>query len=40
VRLLELGGAHVMGAGVVLELRALGGREQLQSVPVTSLYLV
>jgi adenine phosphoribosyltransferase len=40
VRLLELGGANVIGAGVVLELTALGGREQLQSVPVTSLYLV
>jgi adenine phosphoribosyltransferase len=40
VRLLELAGANVMGAGVVLELTALGGREQLQTVPVTSLYLV
>jgi adenine phosphoribosyltransferase len=40
VRLLELGGANVVAAGVVLELTALGGRGQLQSVPVTSLYLV
>jgi adenine phosphoribosyltransferase len=40
VRLLELGGAHVVAAAVVLELGALGGRELLQSVPVTSLYLV
>jgi adenine phosphoribosyltransferase len=40
VRLLQLGGANVVGAAVVLELTALGGREQLQSVPVTSLYLV
>jgi adenine phosphoribosyltransferase len=39
VRLLELGGANVVGAGVVLELTALGGRRQVQSVPVTSLYL-
>jgi adenine phosphoribosyltransferase len=40
VRLLELGGANVIAAAVVLELTALGGREQLKSVPVTSLYLV
>jgi adenine phosphoribosyltransferase len=40
VRLLELGGANVVAAGVVLELSALDGRAQLQSVPVTSLYLV
>ena len=40
MRLLELGGANVVAAAVVLELTALAGRELLESVPVTSLYLV
>jgi adenine phosphoribosyltransferase len=39
-RLLEAGGARVVAAGVVLELAALGGRERLQGLPVTSLYVV
>jgi adenine phosphoribosyltransferase len=39
-RLLEAGGARVIAAGVVLELPALGGRERLQGLPVTSLYVV
>jgi adenine phosphoribosyltransferase len=40
VRLLEAGGARVIAAGVVLELPALGGRQRLQGLPVTSLYVV
>ena len=40
VKLLERGGATVTGAAVVLELAALEGRARLQSVPVTSLYVV
>jgi adenine phosphoribosyltransferase len=40
VRLLQLGGAEVFAAAVVLELTALNGRELLDSLPVTSLYLV
>jgi adenine phosphoribosyltransferase len=40
VRLLGKGGAVVTGAAVVLELSALGGRERLQPLPVTSLYVV
>ncbi len=40
VRLLELGGANVIAAAVVLELTALDGRAQLEKVPITSLYLV
>ena len=40
VRLLELGGANVIAAAVVLELTALDGRAQLETVPITSLYLV
>jgi adenine phosphoribosyltransferase len=39
-RLLEAGGATVPAAAVVLELTALGGRERLQPLPVTSLYVV
>jgi adenine phosphoribosyltransferase len=39
-RLLEAGGARVIAAGVVLELPALGGRQRLQGLPVTSLYVV
>jgi adenine phosphoribosyltransferase len=39
-RLLEAGGARVIAAGVVLELPALGGRERLKGLPVTSLYVV
>jgi adenine phosphoribosyltransferase len=39
-RLLEAGGARVIAAGVVLELHALGGRERLEGLPVTSLYVV
>jgi adenine phosphoribosyltransferase len=39
-RLLDAAGATVSGAAVVLELSALGGRERLQPLPVTSLYLV
>jgi adenine phosphoribosyltransferase len=38
--LLEAGGATVTGAAVVLELAALRGRERLQAIPVTSLYVV
>jgi adenine phosphoribosyltransferase len=40
VRLLGKAGAVVTGAAVVLELSALGGRERLQPLPVTSLYVV
>ena len=40
LKLLEKCGAVVTGAAVVLELTALNGRDRLQSVPVTSLYLV
>jgi adenine phosphoribosyltransferase len=40
VRLLGKAGAVVTGAAVVLELSALGGREKLQGLPVTSLYVV
>ena len=40
VKLLELAGANVTAAAVVLELAALEGRARLQSVPVTSLYVV
>lgn len=40
VALLERAGAHVSATAFVLELTALGGRSALQSVPVTSLYLV
>jgi adenine phosphoribosyltransferase len=39
-RLLEAAGARVIAAGVVLELPALGGRERLEGLPVTSLYVV
>jgi adenine phosphoribosyltransferase len=39
-KLLEHGGAIVPAAAVVLELAALGGRERLQPLPVTSLYVV
>jgi adenine phosphoribosyltransferase len=39
-RLLDEAGAIVTGAAVLLELTALGGRERLQSLPVTSLYVV
>jgi adenine phosphoribosyltransferase len=39
-RLLDAAGATVSGAAVVLELSALGGRERLQPLTVTSLYLV
>jgi adenine phosphoribosyltransferase len=38
--LLEAGGATVTAAAVVLELAALRGRERLQAIPVTSLYVV
>jgi adenine phosphoribosyltransferase len=40
VKLLKLCGANVTAAAVVLELTALEGRARLQSLPVTSLYLV
>jgi len=40
VRLLGKAGAVVIGAGVLLELSALGGREKLEGLPVTSLYVV
>lgn len=40
VELLGRCGATVTGAAVVLELPALGGRERLESVAVTSLYVV
>ncbi|BBY29585.1 adenine phosphoribosyltransferase [Mycolicibacterium sediminis] len=40
VRLLQRAGAIVTGAAVVLELAALGGRDRVGSVPVTSLFLV
>jgi len=39
-RLLDKAGAVVTGAAVMLELSALGGRERLQPLPVTSLYVV
>jgi adenine phosphoribosyltransferase len=39
-RLLGKAGAVVTGAAVILELSALGGRERLQPLPVTSLYVV
>jgi adenine phosphoribosyltransferase len=39
-RLLERGGAIVTAAAVVLELTALGGRERVQPLPVTSLTVV
>lgn len=39
-RLLTSGGATVLGAAVVLELRALGGRAKVEPLPVTSLYTV
>jgi adenine phosphoribosyltransferase len=39
-RLLGKAGAVVTGAAVVLELSALGGRERLQPLAVTSLYVV
>jgi adenine phosphoribosyltransferase len=40
VKLLEACGADVTTAAVVLELAALEGRAKLQSLPVTSLYVV
>ena len=40
VKLLETCGADVTTAAVVLELAALEGRAKLQSLPVTSLYVV
>jgi adenine phosphoribosyltransferase len=40
VRLLGKAGAVVTGAAVLLELSALGGREKLQGLTVTSLYVV
>ncbi|WP_319453986.1 MULTISPECIES: adenine phosphoribosyltransferase [unclassified Mycobacterium] len=40
VKLLETCGADVTAAAVVLELAALDGRARLQSLPVTSLYVV
>jgi adenine phosphoribosyltransferase len=40
VRLLGKAGAVVTGAAVLLELSALRGREKLQGLPVTSLYVV
>jgi adenine phosphoribosyltransferase len=39
-RLLTTAGATVTGAAVVLELTALGGRDQLESLPVNSLYTI
>lgn len=36
-RLLERGGAHVVGAGVVVEITALGGRAAIAPLPVHSL---
>lgn len=39
-RLLTAGGARVTGAAVVLELAALGGRDALEPLPVSSLYIV
>jgi adenine phosphoribosyltransferase len=39
-RLLTSGGAMVRSAAVVLELTALGGREVVQPLPVSSLYTV
>jgi len=39
-RLLTAGGATVTAAAVVLELVALGGREVLKPLPVSSLYIV
>lgn len=40
VALLERSGARVTATAFVLELAALNGRSKLQSVPVTSLYLI
>jgi adenine phosphoribosyltransferase len=40
VKLLERGGANVTAAAFVLELPGLNGRGALQSLPVTSLYVV
>jgi adenine phosphoribosyltransferase len=40
VRLLGKAGAVVTGAAVLLELSDLAGREKLQGLPVTSLYVV
>ncbi|OBB73921.1 adenine phosphoribosyltransferase [Mycobacterium sp. 852014-52144_SCH5372336] len=40
VKLLQNAGASVPGAAVLLELTALGGREALEPLPVTSLYTV
>jgi adenine phosphoribosyltransferase len=40
VRLLGKAGAVVTGAAVLLELSALNGREKLEGLPVTSLYVV
>ena len=40
IKLLQAGGAVVTGAAVVLELTALNGRAKLQSLPVTSLFVV
>ncbi|KUH66801.1 adenine phosphoribosyltransferase [Mycolicibacterium novocastrense] len=40
VKLLQNAGASVPGAAVLLELTALGGREALDPLPVTSLYRV
>jgi adenine phosphoribosyltransferase len=40
MKLLEMSGANVTAAAVVLELAALDGRAQLGSLPVTSLYVV
>ncbi|MCW2558150.1 MAG: Adenine phosphoribosyltransferase [Mycobacterium sp.] len=40
VRLLGKAGAVVIGAAVLLELSALDGRQKLQGLPVTSLYVV
>ena len=39
-RLLADAGATVLGAAVVLELEALGGRDVIVPLPVTSLHLV
>ena len=39
-KLLRHAGANVTGAAVVLELPALGGRDVLKPLPVTSLHMV
>ena len=39
-RLLTRAGANVTGAAVVLELAALGGRDLLESLPVSSLHII